>query len=133
MKYGAVKAFTTIELLIALMITIVLIAPLNMLLNSLHYLNYDLLTAMEDEISLQQLRLYLVNGEDFSIENGCLYYVKSLEQKQLCLVNQKLISQPGTLIFHSNVNEINFSNDANTLYLSYCRKNVCYEKWIAFN
>ena len=130
-KYG-VAAFTTIELLISLVVVLVVITPLNMLLSNLHYLKYESLLIMEDEISLQQLRLYLANAEEFAIDNNCLLYNKLTESKQLCLVNQKLISQPGTLVFISSIETVSFNNDLNTIYLEYCRKGVCYEKWIAF-
>ena len=132
MKYGA-AAFTTIELLIALTVVLVIITPMNMLLSNLHYLKYDSLQTMEDEISLQQLRLYLANAEDIDIEDNCLLYNSLNEEKQLCLVNQKLISQPGTLVFISNIDSISFRMDSSTVYIKYCRKGVCYEKWLGFN
>ena len=131
MNYGVAKAFTTIELLLALTVTIVIITPLNILLSSLHYLKYSSLSVMEDSISVQQLRLYLAGTVNFSIENNCLIYDKADEKKQLCLINKKIISQPGTLVFFANIDNISFFVNSNVVYLKYCRGDNCYEKWLA--
>jgi len=130
-SYGVTKAYTTIELLLALLVTIIIITPLNILLSNLHHLKYNSLSVMEDNISLQQLRLYLAETTNFSIENNCLIYDKANEEKQLCLVNKKIISQPGTLVFFANIDNISFFIDSNIVYLEYCRGDNCYEKWLA--
>ena len=132
MKFGVrTRAFTTIEVLVAITTIIVLLTPITITLSSLHFIKYDSLKLVEDDFALNQLRTYLIGVGIISVDEVSIEYQKEGKLRTISLLNQKVISQPGTLVFLSNIDEVHFLERNGIVYLNYCRNAKCYERWIA--
>ena len=131
-KFGVrTRAFTTIEVLVAITTIIVLLTPITITLSSLHFIKYDSLKLVEDDFALNQLRTYLIGVSIISVDEVSIEYQKEGKLRTISLLNQKVISQPGTLVFLSNIDEVHFLERNGIVYLNYCRNAKYYERWIA--
>ena len=124
------RAFMTIEVLVAITTIVVLITPIILTLSSLHFIKYNSLKLVEDDFALNQLRTYLIGVSILNIDESSIEYQKDGKVRAISLLNQKVISQPGTLVFLSDVNEIHFIERNGIVYLKYCRNDKCHERWI---
>ena len=84
-----------------------------------------------DELSLMQLRESLLIAYDLEFTEDCLYFDLHNRDFTLSKVNDKLIMQPGTQIFLSDLQEMHFEVRNNVIYVCYEKDHLCYERVIA--
>ncbi len=82
----------------------------------------------QDEIGIYQLQLELAVNDIVSVEDDLLVYRKQGEDFYLHIVNGKLISQPGTVDFVHGIDEVEFAEADDIIYLRY-RKDVIDFDW----
>lgn len=85
---------------------------------------------INDEICLSQLREQLLIAYDMRIYNNELVFTYKNKGFRLCLVNNKLILQPGTQIYLNDIDNLFFETKNGCIYVCYRRKNKNYERVI---
>lgn len=111
------KGSLVMEALLSLWVIILWLSLLSMSLRLLSFKpNYRY---WQDEVSLRQLKRELLLAKDFVIENHQLKYRIGKEEKQLSLIQEKLILQPGTQIFLEQIDSLSFAKEGQRLYLDY--------------
>ena len=88
-------------------------------------------TEVFDELSLMQLRQSMLISYDLDFSPNELSFVLHNKDFNLSQVNDKLILQPGTQIFLSDVDELHFERKNGVIYVSYEKDNKRYERVIA--
>lgn len=114
------RGYTTIEFLIALIVSSVLI-PLVFtslrLLISHQYFNQE----AQDEIALYQLRKILLLVNHISISDTILEGFLNEEEIRLVYDNRHVYLQPGTQIFLTDIDDGYFSIEGNLCFFNYYR------------
>lgn len=113
--------------LIALYISVILlpIALLIFIYSSNLDIDYGLLS---DEIALNELREVMLLSYNLKISDKRLEFLYQGEEYSLSLVNEKLLLQPGTLIYLNDIDDLNFYINNNSIYIKYLRKGKEYER-----
>ena len=113
--------------LIALYISVILlpIALLIFIYSTNLNIDYGLLA---DEIGLQELREVMLISYELKIMDKRLEFLYQDENYSLALVNNKLLLQPGTLIYLNDIDDLNFFIKDNSIYIRYLRKGKEYER-----
>ena len=88
-------------------------------------------TEVFDELSLMQLRQSLLISYDLSYTENELSFVLHNKDFTLSQVNDKLILQPGTQIYLSDIDALHFERKNGVIYVSYEKDNKRYERVIA--
>ena len=83
---------------------------------------------INDEISINQLRELLLYTYNLSYDSGNLYFRYQGSDRNLSLINDKLILQPGTQIYLSNLDYAEIVQENNCLYIEYERNSKHYKK-----
>lgn len=81
-----------------------------------------------DEIAINELRELLLITYELNINDDSLNFIYQGKEFELSLVNNKLLLQPGTMIYLYGIDDLNFYEKNNSIYISYLRKGKRYEK-----
>ena len=79
-------------------------------------------TYYQDEIGIYQLQLELAVNDIVSVGTDSITYDKEGDRFTLHIVNNKLISQPGTLDFIHGIDRVRFYQQEDIIYIEYNRK-----------
>lgn len=120
----------TIEFLMAIMFSSVLIPIVYLSLRLLFQHNYFNQSA-QDEIALYQLRKRLLLMENFVVRDTVLEASGYDETFHLTFKNNHLYLQPGTQIFLSDISEGYFSQKGTLIMFTYVRYNQTMSRVIA--
>ena len=88
-------------------------------------IDYGLLT---DEIAINELRELLLITYDLKINEHHLNFIYQDKDFSLSLVNNKLLLQPGTVIYLNDIDNLYFYIKDNSIYMKYLRKGKEYER-----
>lgn len=100
------KAFTSLNLLIALLLSTGL---LSLLVSSLNILSHSVDKSYNQEyLASLQIQNILAHAKDLLVEDNLLSFNYLGEARQLKYVNQKLIMTPGTVIYFLDVEKFKF-------------------------
>lgn len=131
-KFGATHfGFTMIEMILSLL-CISMFIPL--VVHGAQIVLFDQsiqVQEMEDMMGIEQLRLYLAQGNVTSIDNNCLYYAREKEYS-LLLVNRNLTLRPGNLVFLTAIDEIEFYEEEFSCCMKYKKNGKWYDVWIGY-
>ena len=115
------KGFSSINFLIGFMISFLV---LNLLSTSLRIAkNINLDNYNNDVIAALQLYQILNISTFISVEDQQINFKYLSDDRSLSLVNNKLILQPGTVIYFTNVDDLKFTNLNDKIILNVSRKN----------
>ena len=120
---------TTVSTLLALMITTFMI-PLVLVCMRLCMPSGILDEEVQDQLALIQLRRNLMCAYDVHTYGSVITYRREGSVRSLSLKNNRLIEQPGTFVFLSEVDEVYFSSENGLLYVEYLRDEKEYEALI---
>lgn len=81
----------------------------------------------QDEIAIAQLQHILNTSNKFNVSTNELSFHYHNETYRLYFVNHHLILSPGTQIFLSDIDTIQFFQDNNYIFCRYTRKNIIKE------
>lgn len=90
--------------------------------------NYD---EVNNEIAICQLRELLLIAYDIEISDSQLNFRYKNADYHLCLVNRKMLLQPGTQIYLNDIDDLHFFSKNDCIYISYEKDNKRYERVIA--
>ena len=76
----------------------------------------------QDEIGLYQLQIELALHDISEVGADCIEYDKEGEMFSISLVNGKLLSQPGSVDFIHDIDEVYFETVDNVIWMTYCRQ-----------
>lgn len=124
------KGYTLLECLIALFILSLCLSLFSTYISYLDYLKVDDYN-LQDEIGIYQLQITLAKNEIVSVENDEIVYKTYNNECLISLVNNRLISKPGTLIYLINIDEVSFEQEEEVIYLIYVRDEKEYRYPIA--
>jgi len=85
---------------------------------------------VNDEISLQELRENLLFIYDLSFSEYELDFIYKGKEYSLSQVNDKLIMQPGTIIYLDDIEDLSFKEEDNCIFVNYVRNNQTYSRVI---
>ena len=83
--------------------------------------------AINEEIELMKLREVLLLSYDLDVKENALTFLYQEDLFTLSLTNEKLILQPGTVIYLSELDKIRFEERRGSVYLIYERQGKEYE------
>ncbi len=86
---------------------------------------------ISDELSIAQLREMLLIDYDLEFAEYSLSFRYKNRDCTLSQVGDKLIMQPGTMIFLSGLDELHFERRNGVIYVCYRKENEEYERVIA--
>ena len=109
------------EYIISILIVITFI-PLLILCIRINISSLTFQEEAQDEIALAQLKKILNVGSSFEVSSNMIQFDYHDEKYRLYLVNNHLILTPGTQIFLSDIDSINFYLDKSYIYCTYKRK-----------
>ena len=78
----------------------------------------------QDEIGVYQLQVELAVNDIMAVDSDQIVYRKQGEDFHLHIVNGKLISQPGTVDFIHGIDEVEFSEADDIIYLKYRKDGI---------
>lgn len=116
-RRGSILAEYIISILIVITFIPLLILCIRINLSSLTFQE-----EAQDEIALAQLKKILNVGSSFEVSSNMIQFDYHDEKYRLYLVNDHLILTPGTQIFLSDIDSINFHLDQSYIYCTYKRK-----------
>ena len=116
-RRGSILAEYIISILIVITFIPLLILCIRINLSSLTFQE-----EAQDEIALAQLKKILNVGSSFEVSSNMIQFDYHDEKYRLYLVNDHLILTPGTQIFLSDIDSINFYLDQSYIYCTYKRK-----------
>jgi len=120
----------SVRSIISLFIASILL-PLNLLaityISKLDFSFYE----VNDEISLSQLRENLLFIYDLNYSDYELNFIYKNKECNLSYINNKLIMQPGTIIYLYDIDDFCFSIEDNCVFVNYVRNNEKYKRVIA--
>ena len=132
MKCGAmVSGFTMIEMLLAIL-GISIFVP--MLASGTKLLMFDQsveVSQMEDMMGIEQLRLYLAQGNISYDNSSCLSYTTDAEYN-LLLVNGNLTLRPGNLVFLTSIDSICFYEELTSICMKYKKNGKWFDVWLGY-
>lgn len=132
MKCGVIlSGFSMIEMLLALM-GISIFVPL--VVSGTDILLFDQsvqVAEMEDMIGIEQLRLYLAQGNITSFDEDVLYY-ETDKLYNLLLVNDNLTLRPGNLVFLTSLDSICFYQEVSSVCMKYKKNGKWYDVWLGY-
>lgn len=119
------RGFISFRTIVALIITLSIL-PLSVY--ALAYsanlkFNYD---EINDEIALLQLRRILLIVYDVNNNGYSLDFIYHNNNYTLSLINNRLVLQPGYQMFLDNINNLEFFEDGNSIYIRYEKRNKEY-------
>lgn len=118
---GHKKGYTLIECLISILVLSLSLSFVYYSLNNLKGLSIENEINLQDEIGIYQLQILLAKNEIIEVDDDEIQYKSYTSDCKISLVNNRLISQPGTLIFLLNIDEINFFEEDDLIYLRFVR------------
>lgn len=124
--YRTRRGFISTRTIIALLITITILPIAVYVIGYASNLsfNYEIIN---DEISLFQLRRILLIAYDVNNNGDCLNFIYHNDNYSLSLVNNRLVLEPGYQMFLDNVDQIEFYEVNNAIYLKYVKGSDEYE------
>ena len=125
------RGFILIEMLLALSIALIVLSTVNLALSVLSKAEFSA-DQLQNQIGIVQLRRHLFTAYDFVVEEDSLNYWLGADNYTLRLVNNRLIQQPGTLIFLVNIEECEFSQEEEVITLRYVSQERNYEEDLAY-
>ncbi len=117
-----------IEQFAAAMLVILTALPVTLTIAGLLYNAVIFPADIQDETALAQLRHILIVSDNYHIDNGTLAFTYHEQDWQLCNINNKLIMKPGTVIFLTETDTVNFYEQAGIIYVRYTRKEKEYTR-----
>lgn len=120
-RHGYIMMELILSVLIVLMLVPVILLSISSLSTSLSFEQ-----TVQDEIAIQQLRRILALSYDLEVEGNGLTFRYQGKQRNLCFVNQKLVIQPGTWIFLTELDDLAILESSELVYLSYVRNGENY-------
>lgn len=124
--------YVLIEVLLTLM-TVVMMLPVTVLCIGLVHDLLPFRQTAQDEIALAQLRRILMISYDCEIQGDELYFEYRNEEYSLSLVNNRLIIQPGTQIFLTEIESASFVQKGDVIYVVFEREGDQREAAIALS
>ena len=82
---------------------------------------------INDELSLLQLRRILLIAYDVNNYGNCLEFIYHNDNYDLRLINNRLVLEPGYQMFLDNIDNLDFFEKGNAIYVRYTRGNKDYE------
>ena len=120
-----------IDLLLALSLSLVIVYVFSGLIQTYTKVHLDG-ESLQNRIGFVQLQYYLTLAHQFQIETDELRYMIINEEYVLCISNNRLIQQPGTLIFLLGIEEIEFVQEGDQIILVYLYQGKKYQRIIAY-
>lgn len=123
-KRKFIPSFTLIEVLFSLFICMIILLNISSILSIAKTNTYFFKKNSSIELGVKQISQTLITAVKINILGKELKYVDENNQENtLYLDNKRIVSKPGFQIFASDVDEINFINNDNKIYLETKVKN----------
>jgi len=90
-------------------------------------------TWLQNEIGLVQLQYHLMLAYDIEVLGDELSYIIVDDKYVLRLVNERLMQQPGTLIFLLDIQEVEFVCEDDAVFINYVYKEKNYNQILVYN
>lgn len=120
-----------IDVLFALMLALLITQMGNIMIKTLSLVTFDS-TTLQNQLGIIQLRNYLNFADEFEVNDNELNYLINNEEFHLRIVNQRLIQQPGTLIFLLNIDDVEFYLVEDEIHLTYNLNEKIIDQLIAY-
>ena len=127
MKMKKNQGSILIDVLLALGVSLALSGIFANLLQLFSHLKPDS-ESLQNRLGLAQLQYYLLLAYDFQPDGDQLRYLINEEEYILRLSNNRLIQQPGTLIFMLGIQQCEFYWEDETIMMSYLYQETDYEQ-----
>lgn len=125
------KGIIMIDVLFALMLALLITQMGNIMIKTLSLVTFDS-TTLQNQLGIIQLRNYLNFADEFEVNDNELNYLINNEEFHLRIVNQRLIQQPGTLIFLLNIDDVEFYLVEDEIHLTYNLNEKIIDQLIAY-
>lgn len=120
-KYRGNAGYAMVEFLLSLLIVLMLVPSILLCLSCMdRALAFQ--ESVQDEIAIQQLRRVLVLSYDVEVNGNSLSFRYQGKERQLNYIHDKLMIQPGTWIFLTELDECNLYQENDIIYVSYERE-----------
>jgi len=119
-----------IELALSLWVMIMITTTTVLILNSISHLPFST-SKIQNLLGLEQLRLHLALAYEIEVYPDELVYQLNEEEFHLALVNQRLIQTPGTYIFLIELQNVEFFNEGDQIFLEWTNDEKTYRYWLA--
>ena len=133
-RIAAKSGYTVIELMLTMGILALISNIMLPAINNLYQLRQSVRTYYQDEIGVYQLQIALACGDIDKVKRDSISYHTSESDCIIHIVNNKLISQPGTVDYIHGIDEVRFEVFDNVIYMYYERDGnelswpIAYEK-----
>ncbi len=129
---GHPSGFTLIEVMLALTLLAILSSAIRPVYRLIANANQKSQNFYQDETGIYQLQLQLAKNTITAVTNEAIYYQTVDNECIIHIVNNKLLSQPGSLDFIHDVGEVSFYLEDNIVYVEYERVDQLFKWPIAF-
>ncbi len=123
--------FINLEIILYLSIALLLVNILVPAVRLISLISFDSVE-IQNRLGIIQIRKHLNYAYYIEVYDDYLEYYINDKQYTLSLVNNRLIQQPGTLIFMLDLQEVEFFQDDFTVYLKYLEDKTYYEQIVTF-
>ena len=130
---GVKRGFTTIEMILALVMIGILMPLMTQMVSMFSLMQYESYSQLEDQVGIEQLRIYLAGGIILDKSNSEVLYLKTKKDTyRIKEVNNKLLMQEGSLTFLNGISNLEFYIEGDFEMMRYQKKGQTYETWIGF-
>lgn len=121
------RGFILADLLLSLSVLMILL-PITLLAVRTVSASLSFDEEVQDEIALAQMRRIILLSYDAETSGGDLRITYQGDEMRFTFLHERVILQPGTQIFISQIDSASFHNEGGILYLRYERKGKTYDK-----
>lgn len=120
------RGFISSRTIVALLITITMLPIVVSIMSFSSNLNFSY-SEVNDELALVDLRRILLCSYDVNNSGNCLDFIYNNENFSLSLINRRLVLSPGYQMFLDNVDNLEFIEEGNSIYVKYLKNNKEYK------
>lgn len=120
------RGFIELRTIIALLITITMLPLATYIITFASNLDFSY-DEINDEISLLELRKILLIAYDVRNDGGNLNFIYDDTNYSLSLINNRMVLQPGYQMFLDKIDDLEFINEGNSIYVKYNKNNKEYK------
>lgn len=124
--YYTRRGFISLRVVVALLISLTLIPLLVCVMTFTSKLDFSY-SEVNDELALIDLRRILLISYDLNNNYNSLDFIYNNNNCSLSLINRRLVLTPGYQMFLDDVDNLEFIEEGNAIYVKYLKKNKEYK------